>query len=106
MIRYESVSYYPDNVGNSYVFFIPIPENMTSNSFAIDAARNAAERMVEELMDFSTAESEMSVINSFMGDTSSIGYVIRWMLVVCFNIILFVGIVKGIDSLTNSMIKG
>ncbi|MBP3240508.1 MAG: hypothetical protein J6M92_08170 [Oribacterium sp.] len=106
MIRYESVSYYPDNVGNSYVFFIPIPENMTNNSFAIDAARNAAERVVEELMDFSTAESEMSVINSFMGDTSSIGYVIRWMLVVCFNIILFVGIVKGIDSLTNSMIKG
>ena len=107
MVSYGSVSYYPDNVGNSYVFFIPIPEHMSSyDSIAVDAARNAAERMVEELMDFCTAESEMSVINSFMGDTSSIGYVIRWMLVVCFNIILFVGIVKGIDSLTNSMIKG
>lgn len=107
MASFGSVSYYPDNVGNYYVFFIPVADHAPGyGSMAEEVSKHAAEDLVEELTEFCTAESAMSEIRDILGDTSSMTYVIRWMLVVCFNIILFVGIVKGLDSLTSSMIRG
>ena len=108
MVTYGSLTYYPDNVGNSYTFFVPIDNQVghTYQNIANEVALNATEYLVEELMYFYTAESTMNDIGNLIGDSSSMTYVIRWMLVVCFNIILFVGIVKGLDSLTSSMIRG
>ena len=109
MVTYGSLSYYPDNVGNTYTIFVPIIyANVGRNydSIAKEASLRVAEDTVEDLMDFETAESRQSDIEDLLGDTSSMTYVIRWMLIVCFNIILFVGIVKGLDSLTAGLIKG
>lgn len=94
MIKVGNVTYFADNVGDEYTFkFI---------------GRSAAKfyYAFNEFHDFETYASQDSILSGNMAEDGTLMYVLQWMLIMAFNIVLFVNMVKGMDNFTSNLIKG
>ena len=86
-------AYYQDNVGDTYTFYF---ENRSGD---------AIYSVVNEFIDFKTAKAQSNSNNAF-GNSGSGSLVLEWMLVLVFNAVMFVSMVRGVDSFTTNLIRG
>ncbi len=95
MLTVGGLRYYADRVGDEYTF-----EFIGRSASKLQAA-------YDEFNEFLTCEAQNGALSDAMADEdSSVMYVLEWMLVMAFNIVLFVNMVKGMDNFTANLIKG
>lgn len=86
--------YFSDNVGDTYTFAFE------------GRSTNAVSDVVEEFLEFETARSAQSSVSITGEDNTSLTYVLEWMLILAFNVILFVSMVRGMDNFAMNLIRG
>lgn len=93
MIIIGNSKYYADNVGDTYTL-----------TFEGRATNVWLEKVYDDFTSFMTGESAINEIT--FESSSTIILVMEWMLVLVFNIVLFVNTTKGMEQFASNLIKG